>query len=355
MEWLDEKSIEYLKFELRSLIFSYTRNFAQKQGEKFARAFFESAEDIIVQTIALWILDWAHKEDNPLSKTGNAAFEELYTKAKSNGSNQLGSYDSELRHFQRVNKRLRRINNQFRENQKQKGISAPDPIIAQSKHKGIPLSPLNAKILYNHTRNIALSTLLDKIWGKQIINADSVSNRQFAMLFESYEAYHSTLIQTSTDDEYLINSLDFFALQEKFHLDLIAKIAAYMKEHKHKEYPVDRGYYFWNTIIDPHGNPLEANQILTYDQAIPIVFDSEQKTFELEAELWLAKRRVQAILLNYLKDCGYSILTVEKAATFFKNDYNVLENHEETNFGSEASPDTRKIHCARVVMRSIYD
>ena len=354
MEWLDEKSIERLKFELRSLTFSYARTFAQKQGEKFASAFFESSEDIIVQAIALWILVWVHSENNPLSKTGNAAFEELYTKAESNGANQFGSYDSELRHFQRINKRLRRINNQFRENQKQKGISAPDPIMVESKHKGIPLSPLNIKILHNHTHNIALSLLLDKIRTKQIINSDSVSNRQFAMLFELYETYHSTLIQTSTDTEYLTNSLDFFSLQEKLHLDLIAKIAAYMKEHKHKEYPEDRGHYFWHTIIEPHGNLLEANQILTYDHVIPIVFDSEQKTFEFESELWLTKRRVQAILLNYLKDYGYSILTIEKAATFFKNDYNVLENHEKTNFGSEASPDTRKIHCARVVMRSMY-
>lgn len=241
MDFIKEESIESIKLKLRSLVFEHTRDLARERGEKFSSTFFEAAEDIIVQALASWILRWAHREDNPLAKTGNAAFEELYSKAESNGLNQFGSYESELRHFYRTNKQLRGSNNQFRENQKRKGISTPELIVARSKHKGIRLSPLNIKIIQNHTRSVPFSILLNKIHGKQIINADSVSNRQFAVLFEEYEAHCMNLAQTSTDDEYLINSLDFFTLQSKLHLDLIAKIAEYMKKHKCKDYPKDRG------------------------------------------------------------------------------------------------------------------
>lgn len=256
--------------------------------------------------------------------------------------------------MQRSSKRLREYNDQFRKNQRKQGISAPEPFVPHSKREGMPMSKLNLQIIQNHAPDSPISDFLKKIENGQMADSGSVSNAQFIGLFADYEKWHDSLVCCSTDEEYLINSADFYTLQVKERIDLITELADYMAQNKYKEYPRDRARNFWNTLIIGSVS-MEANQVLTYNQAIPIVFNSDEEVFQLEADAWIYRRCSQAYLRKLLLDSGFNDLTIEKAAAFFREHYNVLDHHTAPNFGTEKAPEKQRIHLARMIMKSMYN
>lgn len=342
--------------EVITLLQRLALNLFLRQPRQYDRNFgdidlFEYITPIVTQAMALWILRWTYSEKFSSPQTLHAHFVKMYQ----NNPSAKDTYESCYKNFQRTSKMLHGYNNQFRINQRAQGIPAPEPVVLQSKHQGILIPAPNWQVIQTWAPDSPISTFLKKICGGQMENPDSVSNAQFAKLFGDYEAWCNALTEYTSEDEYLINSLNFFLLQTKLKVDLIAEVAAYMEQHGYKEYPLDRAVWFWHALI--YGPcVLAANQVLTDSRAIPIVFSYAQEDFEVEAQLCFQKREIQAILLNFLlNDIGYDALTIEKAAAFFKEHYDLLSHRTATDFGTEKVPYARRIRAARTIMKSLHN
>lgn len=196
--------------------------------------------------------------------------------------------------------------------------------------------------------------LLKSIESGRIKTSKSVSNSDFADYFTDYEQFVAEINFDIGDVEYLSCALDFYRMQRKFRIDLISEIARYMDNHNIKKFPTEYSHLFWSTLNT--GNRLiEANQVLTFKRAIPIIFSGDANYIAKESAKWGIMRLAQSELGNIERDAGlYSELTIPFAADFFRKYYNMFKQRTVTDFGTLENPHNQRIRLARQIMNIVY-
>lgn len=300
------------------------------------------------QVTMLLICDWHNKNQN--AKRLNARVEEMFP----NDVN----YENILRNIQRASEKLRKENRRM---QLEHGIKPDDPrniFRAKSKRDGIPISDANFQTILNFTNQSPLSGLMSDIEKRRTLDVKKVGVTNFVERFIEYENWVTAQRQYKTEEEFLSRTVNFFCLQEKMHIDLIAQIATYMDINNISEFDINRGKVFWGTGYikeDGRESRLEANQVLFYNQAIPFVFSDVQEEYDRAKEKCLLCRKAQAYAKEMVSSTGVlNQLTISDAAQFIKKDYNVLEDRTRVDFGTIDNPKTRRIRFARKVMQKMW-
>ena len=270
-------------------------------------------------------------------------------------------YDNILKTYQRQSQSLRESNMRTL---KEHGISEDDELNnfpMSSKHKGIPLSDSNFQTIQNFLDEEDMGPLLSDMVNKRLMDVKKVCVDDFIKRFEGYERgieKKKKALTDNEDNEFLAQSVDFYALQTKLHVDLIAQIATYMDIHKLKSYEFkqERAAKFYGTLFDPSGVVyyLEANQVLFYERYIPVLFLSDEE-FEYKSTRYVECRKFQRRVKNMILASGIQDqLDVSYAADFIRTKYNVLEKRTKTDFGTIQKAKKNRIRLARRVMKELW-
>lgn len=325
-----------------------TRNTLSKQDYNLLliadEDIFDVESNIVNQVAMILIVDWYHNygpSKQPLNR---------YLNQDGDRS------ESEVKMYQRASQTLRAKNADLRERHRPYTDGLPDTFAMESKHKGIPLSPANFETVMNHTADSPnICQLLKDIENKRCMR---LSNKEFYSEAKAYEEWVSDKIAASeiSAEDFLKHSIDYFCLQEKFHVDLIFELAKYMDEHQKKQLAFERMEPFWMNmnISYPRGR-IEANQVLYYRRAIPYACSKSENQFRQMAGKWKYLREMQAIIVNKAKmNQIQDQLTPEIAEQFIRTHYNVLQNHIRCDFGPRNEPNKTRMRLARNIMKQMF-
>lgn len=312
------------------------------------------AEDFALHAIAALINHWYQKESEKRQsiKVPQVVFGQPLNAHLKKLNDDMDQ--SEVRLFQRNSKRLRDINERLREEHRKQGYSVPDTYRPSSAREGILLSNANFQTILNFSYSEKEILLFKSIESGRIKYANSVPSSNFAKYFVEYEEFVNEVNYNLPDKDYLDRAIDFYACQRKLHIDLIAEIAKYMDTHNIKEFPLERSHLFWS-VLNTGTRLIEANQVYSYNEAIPIVFSDNLDYLENELFLWTMLRFEQSDLTRREYNAGFEKeLTVELAVNFFRNHYNLFKHRTVTDFGTPENPNQRRIKLARKIMAKVY-
>lgn len=308
------------------------------------------ASDFALHSIAALINDWYEQK---------AEVEHLFGKPLNAHCEGIFDDESTKRMLKRTSKKLRDSNEQFRNANRAKGYTVPDTYIPSSKRAGIPISYANMQAIKNFSSLGTPQKLLKAIGNGRIEDVKSVSNGDFADYYNDYERFiyevKSTLEKPDLEDmRYLSCALDFYRMQRKLRIDVIAEIACYMDTHNIKKIPIKHSRIFWS-ILYFDDRRIEPSQVLTFNHAIPIVFSEKTQYMDKEAAKWRIMRIAQSDLAKLEFDKGlYNKVTIPLAANFFREHYKMLEQRTATAFGTLKNPNNQRIRLARQIMNAVY-
>ena len=177
---------------------------------------------------------------------------------------------------------------------------------------------------------------------------------QFYACYDEYDQWVSEIGGDESGDNFLPHAIDFYSCQRKLQIDLITEIADYMAAHKIKDFPTERYLGFFGTS-NMYGNLIEASQVLSVRNKIPVVFLEDDKLFEIEQSKWMIMRLAQAKLTNREKNRGLcDRLTLELATNFFHYEYNLFKTHRRIGFGFPKALDLTRIRYVKKIMKEVY-
>lgn len=317
--------------------------------------FFDLADDFALHSIAALINDWYEQEMDSKYADQTGDSKDFGKPLNAHCKDILGGdEESSERMLKRVSKRLRDINAQYRKTSREMNYPVPDIYEPTSKREGIPISNANMQTIKNFSSLGTPQRLLKAITSGHIKSSKSVSNSDFADYFTDYEHFIAEINFNIGDVKYLSCALDFYRMQRKFHIDLISEIACYMDNHNIKKFPTEHSHLFWSTL-NTGDRLIEANQVLTFNHVIPIVFSRNINYIAKESVKWEIMRLAQSELGNIERDAGlYSELTIPFAANFFRKHYNMFKQRAATDFGTLKNPNNQRIRLARQIMNAVY-
>lgn len=266
-------------------------------------------------------------------------------------------FDNNYKQLQRLYKNLSSENNNLRE---QNNVIDKIPPISTllRDHDGRIISHINAMTVYMMNDFPLYQTLRTK----NLLDIKKVSHSKFIELYQDYEEKISKHQKYHDDLEFLINTVHYYTLETKSLLHLLSQIATFMDEHDYTINDLDgeRTRSFWG-IIEFEGKHLEANSIMTNERFIPYVFNQcSPKTYQTTWNKYYAMRIIKFIAFNYAISLYYNDytnnnITTDDAIKFFKQEYNLLEHHLCSDFGTFTKPNTKRINFARHIASELYN